>query len=161
MTNQVKELVSILQDQNKIYNALIDLSKELKQAVKDNNIEEVDMLVKVESALSMKFSVKENKRKQLAKAIQETYGIDSESFSLSELKKHLNSEDQRVIEKAQTDLIHSMKTLDEINASNHMLIQSRLDWIDLSMKVLGQSKQKNYTKDKKSAMENKMVDEVI
>jgi hypothetical protein len=29
------------------------------------------------------------------------------------------------------------------------------------MKVLGQSKQKNYTKDKKSAMENKMVDEVI
>jgi hypothetical protein len=160
-SNNVKDLIMILEDQNKIYEALIDLSKEIKESVKANDVKEIDILVKVESALTMKFSVLENKRKSVSKAVQREFEIPEELFNISVLKKYLNKEEIEKIEKAQKNLVESMKNLDEINSSNNMLIKSRLDWIDLSLKLMGESKKQNYNKNRQTEKNSKIVDEII
>jgi hypothetical protein len=160
-SNNVKDLIMILEDQNKIYEALIDLSKEIKESVKANDVKEIDILVKVESALTMKFSVLENKRKSVSKAVQREFEIPEELFNISVLKKYLNKEEIEKIEKAQKNLVESMKNLDEINSSNNMLIKSRLDWIDLSLKLMGESKKQNYNKNRQTEKSSKIVDEII
>jgi hypothetical protein len=55
-----------------------------------------------------------------------------------------------------------MQELDQINSSNNMLVKSRLDWIDLSLRILGKNNiDKNYNKEKKIERETKLVDEII
>jgi|SRR6056297_3273497 len=162
MKNNIAELIEILDDQNKIYGALIDVSKEMKLYIEKNDVKELDMLVKVESALTMKFSLLENRRKSMSKNIRTEYDIPEDSFNMTELKKYLNKSEADKMEETQESLIKSMKELDQINSSNSMLVRSRLDWIDLSLKILGKnSSDKKYNKEKKIERETKLVDELI
>ena len=162
MKNNIAELIEILDDQNKIYGALIDVSKEMKLYIEKNDVKELDMLVKVESALTMKFSLLENRRKSMSKNIRTEYDIPEDSFNMTELKKYLNKSEADKMEETQESLIKSMKELDQINSSNSMLVRSRLDWIDLSLKILGKnSTDKKYNKEKKIERETKLVDELI
>src|SRR6056297_1785249 len=162
MKNNITELIEILENQNKIYHALIDVSNEMKQHIEKNDVKEIDMLVKVESALTMKFSLLENRRKSMSRNIRSQYDIPEESFNMTELKKYLNKSESEKMEETQESLIKSMKELDEINSSNSMLVRSRLDWIDLSLKILGiNSNDKKYNKEKKIERETKLVDELI
>jgi len=162
MKNNIAELIEILDDQNKIYGALIDVSKEMKLYIEKNDVKELDMLVKVESALTMKFSLLENRRKSMSKNIRTEYDIPEDSFNMTELKKYLNKSEADKMEETQESLIKSMKELDEINSSNSMLVRSRLDWIDLSLKILGKNTtDKKYNKEKKIERETKLVDELI
>lgn len=162
MKNNINDLIEILENQNKIYNALIDVSKEMKQYIEKNDVKELDMLVKVESALTMKFSLLENRRKAMARSIKNQYDIPEESFNMTELKKYLNESEAAKMEKTQESLIKSMQELDQINSSNNMLVKSRLDWIDLSLRILGKNNaDKNYNKEKKIERETKLVDEII
>jgi len=160
--NNITELIEILENQNKIYHALIDVSKEMKLYIEKNDVKELDMLVKVESALTMKFSLLENRRKSMSKNIRTEYDIPEDSFNMTELKKYLNKSEADKMEETQESLIKSMKELDEINSSNNMLVRSRLDWIDLSLKILGKNNSdKKYNKEKKIERETKLVDELI
>ncbi len=162
MKNNIAELIEILDDQNKIYGALIDVSKEMKLYIEKNDVKELDMLVKVESALTMKFSLLENRRKSMSKNIRTEYDIPEDSFNMTELKKYLNKSEADKMEETQESLIKSMKELDQINSSNSMLVRSRLDWIDLSLKILGKNTtDKKYNKEKKIERETKLVDELI
>jgi len=162
MKNNIAELIEILDDQNKIYGALIDVSKEMKLYIEKNDVKELDMLVKVESALTMKFSLLENRRKSMSRTIRSQYDIPEESFNMTELKKYLNKSEADKMEETQQSLIKSMKELDQINSSNSMLVRSRLDWIDLSLKILGKNTtDKKYNKEKKIERETKLVDELI
>jgi len=162
MKNNIAELIEILDDQNKIYGALIDVSKEMKLYIEKNDVKELDMLVKVESALTMKFSLLENRRKSMSKNIRTEYDIPEDSFNMTELKKYLNKSEADKMEETQQSLIKSMKELDQINSSNSMLVRSRLDWIDLSLKILGKNTtDKKYNKEKKIERETKLVDELI
>jgi len=162
MKNNITELIEILENQNKIYVALIDVSKEMKHHIEKNDVKELDILVKVESALTMKFSLLENRRKSTSRTIRNQYDIPEDSFNMTELKKYLNKSESEKIEETQESLIKSMKELDEINSSNNMLVRSRLDWIDLSLKILGKnSTDKKYNKEKKIERETKLVDELI
>ncbi|MFO7887194.1 MAG: flagellar protein FlgN [Eubacteriales bacterium] len=162
MKNNITELIEILENQNKIYHALIDVSKEMKLYIEKNDVKELDMLVKVESALTMKFSLLENRRKSMSKNIRTEYDIPEDSFNMTELKKYLNKSEADKMEETQESLIKSMKELDEINSSNNMLVRSRLDWIDLSLKILGKNNSdKKYNKEKKIERETKLVDELI
>jgi hypothetical protein len=162
MKNNINDLIEILENQNKIYNALIDVSKEMKDYIEKNDVKELDMLVKVESALTMKFSLLENRRKAMSRSIRNQYDIPEESFNMTELKKYLNQTEAAAMEKIQESLIKSMQELDQINSSNNMLVKSRLDWIDLSLRILGKNNSdKKYNKEKKIERETKLVDEMI
>lgn len=162
MKNNINDLIEILENQNKIYNALIDVSKEMKQYIEKNDVKELDMLVKVESALTMKFSLLENRRKAMSRSIRTQYDIPEDSFNMTELKKYLNKSEAAKMEETQESLIKSMQELDQINSSNNMLVKSRLDWIDLSLRILGKNNiDKNYNKEKKIERETKLVDEII
>jgi len=162
MKNNINDLIEILENQNKIYNALIDVSKEMKQYIEKNDVKELDMLVKVESALTMKFSLLENRRKAMSRSIRTQYDIPEDSFNMTELKKYLNESEAAKMEETQESLIKSMQELDQINSSNNMLVKSRLDWIDLSLRILGKNNiDKNYNKEKKIERETKLVDEII
>jgi hypothetical protein len=162
MKNNINDLIEILENQNKIYNALIDVSKEMKQYIEKNDVKELDMLVKVESALTMKFSLLENRRKAMSRSIRAQYDIPEDSFNMTELKKYLNESEAAKMEETQESLIKSMQELDQINSSNNMLVKSRLDWIDLSLRILGKNNiNKNYKKEKKIERQTKLVDEII
>lgn len=162
MKNNIDELIEILENQNKIYVALIDVSNEMKLYIEKNNVKELDMLVKVETALTMRFSLLENRRKAVSRTIRSQYDIPEEFFNMTELKKHLNQSEADKMEKTQENLISSMKELDEINTSNNMLVKSRLDWIDLSLRILGKNNpDKKYNKEKRIERETKLVDEII
>jgi hypothetical protein len=134
----------------------------MKDYIEKNDVKELDMLVKVESALTMKFSLLENRRKAMSRSIRNQYDIPEESFNMTELKKYLNQTEAAAMEKIQESLIKSMQELDQINSSNNMLVKSRLDWIDLSLRILGKNNSdKKYNKEKKIERETKLVDEMI
>src|SRR6056297_613666 len=123
MKNNIAELIEILDDQNKIYGPLIDVSKEMKLYIEKNDVKELDMLVKVESALTMKFSLLENRRKSMSKNIRTEYDIPEDSFNMTELKKYLNKSEADKMEETQESLIKSMKFIKKYDCK----IKIRLD----------------------------------
>src|SRR6056297_1272508 len=101
MKNNITELIEILENQNKIYNALIDVSKEMKEQIEKNDVKELDVLVKVESALTMKFSILENKRKAMSRNLRTELDIPENSFNMTELKKYLDKNEAEKMEQTQ------------------------------------------------------------
>jgi flagellar biosynthesis/type III secretory pathway chaperone len=132
-------LINILAEQSKIYTFLIDLSKQMQEAIKVNNIQKIDSLIKVQMALVMKLSSFEKKRVRVAKEISSEINVDPDDLTITEVKTFLEEKQYKSLESLEQELDNNITTLAEINNTNKLLINNGLDLIEFSLNLLGAS----------------------
>jgi flagellar biosynthesis/type III secretory pathway chaperone len=143
------EFLNILKEEQNISKDLLKISKSKTQAIKENDIRGIDSLVKVESALVMKFSALERNRNSLCEIMRESLGLSGADFNMTELKTKTTNENYRYIDDLQKDMKRTLDELQEVGKLNDTLIKSRLDWINISMRVLGRRDEKSNTIDER------------
>ena len=137
------EFLNIMMEEHNICKDLLKISKSKTQAIKENDIGGIDGLVKVESALVMKFSALERNRNSLCTEMSESLGLSGADFNMTELKSKTRDDDYKYIDSLQKDLKRTLDELQEGGKLNDTLIKSRLDWINISMRVLGRREERN------------------
>jgi flagellar biosynthesis/type III secretory pathway chaperone len=143
------EFLNILKEEQNISKDLLKISKSKTQAIKENDIGGIDSLVKVESALVMKFSALERNRNSLCEIMRESLGLSGADFNMTELKTKTTNENYRYIDDLQKNMKRTLDELQEVGKLNDTLIKSRLDWINISMRVLGRRDEKSNTIDER------------
>ncbi len=143
------EFLNILKEEQNISKDLLKISKSKTQAIKENDIGGIDSLVKVESALVMKFSALERNRNSLCEIMRESLGLSGADFNMTELKTKTTNENYRYIDDLQKNMKRTLDELQEVGKLNDTFIKSRLDWINISMRVLGRRDEKSNTIDER------------
>lgn len=153
-------LINVLSDQSKVYAFLIDLSQQMQEAIKTNDIKKIDSFIKVQMALIMKLSSYEKKRIKIAKEISQEANINPEDLTISEIKNHLDEKQFNTLEKLEYKLEENISTLSEINNTNRLLINNGLDLIEFSLNLLGASESVIYDMDGENKR-NQIIDEKV
>jgi|SRR6056297_2174531 len=153
-------LINILAQQSKIYSFLIDLSKQMQEAIKINKIKEIDSLIKVQMALVMKLSSYEKKRIKVAKEIGNEINVDPNDLTITKVKHYLDNKQYQSLENLEAELDSNITTLAEINNTNKLLINNGLDLIEFSLNLLGGSDSVVYNK-QGEVKKNQMIDEKV
>lgn len=132
----INNLIVSLDRQTEITKNLYEISGDIKNAVEENDIHKVDRLVKIQTALVMKFSSNEKKIKNQFECIKNDIGHIEDDISISSLKNYMDKETGSMIEKASDKLLASFGKLTDSSQTNMLLLKSRLDWIDYSLNLL-------------------------
>lgn len=143
------EFLNIMKEEQNICKDLLKIAKSKAQAIKENDIRGIDSLVKVESALVMKFSALERNRNSLCEIMSESLGLSGADFNMTELKTKTTSDNYRYIDDLQRDLKRILDELQEVGRLNDTLIKSRLDWINISMRAIGRRDERANTIDER------------
>jgi hypothetical protein len=143
------EFLNIMMEEHIICKDLLKISKSKTQAIKENDIRGIDGLVKVESALVMKFSALERNRNSLCSTMSESLGLSGADFNMTELKTKTTNDNYRNIDDLQSTLKITLDELQEVGKLNDTLIKSRLDWINISMRALGRREEGKNTIDER------------
>lgn len=158
----INKIINILEKEIEICQGLVDLSKKIRSAVEDNNIEEIDRLVRMEDALTMKFSAIEKSRALLVKEYMIDAGYDGDNYCITELQKYVDKKNAKKLTGIKEKLTNKISELAQLNQTNNMLIKSRLDWINFSLKTLSNVDGKTYdmnndTTNKKDGLINELI----
>lgn len=158
----MNKIINILEKEIEICQGLVDLSKKIRTAVQDNDIEKIDKLVRMEDALTMKFSAIEKSRALLVKEYMLNEGYSGENYCITELKKYVDKKNAKKLTEIKENLTNKISELAQLNQTNNMLIKSRLDWIDFSLKTLNNIEGKTYdinndTANKKDGLINELI----
>lgn len=158
----IKEIINVLNEQNELCENLIDLSKKITSAVKENNIDEINRLVKLEIAETMKFSSVEKDRDLLVKEYMDKKGHKDNEINLTQIKKYVDEDAEASLDEIGDKLSRSIGELYHVNQTNNKLLRSKLDWVDFSLQILNNSQAKTYnSKSKTKPNDTGLINELI
>lgn len=158
----INSVIEILESQAKIYEKLIKHSEQMQKAIIKNDVNEINILIQAETALTMKFSTLEKKRAKLVKQIAISTKYTGDNFNIIEMKKFASTEQVAKLSSLEDRMSKIIIKLDSLNSTNSKLIKNRLDIVDFSLDYLGLANNgiyDNKTKNKKN--QSKLIDESI
>ncbi len=160
----IDNIIDILEKQAKIYQHLIKLSEQMQQAITENNLKNIESLIQVESALTMKFSVLEKNREHLVRKLEQQINYTGENLNIVEIKKHATEQQCLAFDSLESRMSGIILELERLNTTNRMLIKNRLDIINFSLNYLGAGENnkiyENLRKNKLTPT-SKLIDESI
>lgn len=156
----ISKLISVLAEQSKVYLLLIDLSKEMQEVVKVNNIEGIDSLIKIQMALVMKLAAFERKRIEVVNFISQEANIDPNDLTITKIKRYLDETQYQSLEKLEAELHDNISSLARVNDTNLLLINNELDLIEFSLETLGVSENTMYDSSGKN-QQKQIIDEKV
>jgi len=138
MRVSLRELQESLQLTHELYEALIDLAKQKKDCIVQNQLNELTLVMAKESRLLKKMSEAEHARTQAILALQRALGISrGEPLTLTEVARMVTSpEDKTAIEGWIDRLLEQAAKLRELNDLNQALTRQALDFVELSLDLL-------------------------
>lgn len=129
-------LLVILDDEYKIYEEILGVSKQKTQIIVEGKVSELDQMVKVEQALVMQISKIEKKRADLFDKLSQHTNLDKNNWNITELKKIATPEQQTRLQKYQEGMIGMVSELNHFNQLNSKLISNSLDFIEFSLNMI-------------------------
>ncbi len=136
MAGLVSELVLLLQEQTELYENLLALSEEKKDAIIKNNIDELQKVTSVENIIISKNQKLEKKRSIAVSDIALVLGKTENELTLSVLLQIIENQPEYESLKLISDkMLSIIERLKEINENNKMLLLNALDYVDFSLNL--------------------------
>jgi flagellar biosynthesis/type III secretory pathway chaperone len=134
MLNEIllKNLMSVLEQEYKVYEEILKLSKKKTDIIVEGRIAELDNVVKLEQALVAQISRIDTQRELVLNEIVP----EKKDINISELKSYADEAQKKSLEEYQkklTQLIDEMKHVNQLNAK---LINNSLEYIDFSLNLI-------------------------
>ena len=136
MDNLINELITVLDQEARVYENILRMSKNKTNIIVEGKVVELDNIVKLEQSLVLQMGRLEKLREELVEKLAGEIGIKPLEVTISELMKHINSERAQRLKACQDKLSTTVNELKDTNGINAKLIQNSLDYINFSINLI-------------------------
>ena len=131
----VDQLVMALEKEEEIYQDILDLSLNKKQAIIDGDVKKLEKIVNKEKALAMSLIKLDNIRVRIVNEILKENGVDSVE-NITELSEYINPMAKEKILNLKSKLNHVIKKVRNENDLNNDLVKQQLDYIQFNIDLM-------------------------
>lgn len=135
-TALVRQLASILSQENEVYETLSKISGNKTDLIVGGKVVELENIVKVEQSLLLKISKLENEREKLVEKLSELLGKKPEDITISELVSKVGEGESEQLRACQEKMVKTINNLKNVNELNSRLIKNSLQYIDFSINMM-------------------------
>ncbi len=131
----MKELINVLEQENKIYESILKISKEKTPVIIEGKVNELENMTKTEQSLVLQIGKLEDARESILGKVSEELKIKAEEITLSEIIDKVGSEEGQGLKMAQENLVKTINDLKKTNDTNSKLIENSLEYINFSINL--------------------------
>lgn len=135
MDNLVNELVQVLDQEARVYDDILRISKNKTNIIVQGKVSELESITKLEQSLVLQIGRLEDLREGLTKKLSDALGIKMSEVTVSELVKHIGGEQAGKLKDCQgriTGVVNELKNTNELNSK---LIKNSLEYINFSINI--------------------------
>ncbi|HHZ16943.1 MAG TPA: flagellar protein FlgN [Peptococcaceae bacterium] len=142
----INRLTEILSEQKKLYERLLELSRQKQKHLIKNNLGALEEIVAQEEGLVLQVSKLEEGRVACFSCLAGEYGLNAES-TLLEFLQHVAEHHRAQLKKLHEDLSGVLLDLRQLNQENTALLEQSLQFVNFTMDVLSQQSKPLYNAD--------------
>ena len=135
-SEKVNDLMDILEQETKIYEELLKLSKDKIDIIAKGKVIELDEITKTEQALVLKVGKLEAFREKIVNDLSQELRTNPWDLTISELIRYLDKNQAQRFEEYKTKLLNTINEIKTTNELNSKLIQNSIEYINFSVNVL-------------------------
>lgn len=147
------ELIRILQEQQKIYQELLELSGQKQKILIKGDIAALAEITGQEEGLVFQAGKLEEKREQCFAALAEEFDVGPES-TLAEFLPRVDEQSRSMLERVHADFSACLNDLRRFNQENTQLLEQSIQFVNFTVDVLSQQSKPLYNSDKEVKVEN-------
>lgn len=136
MAGLINQLIDVLNQQNEIFENLVELSVNKKNVLIKNNVEALKEITDSESSLVNKNSRLDKKRIQCFKDIASVLNIHDDITLSSLIEIIKNQKEAETLKDIRNKTKNLMETLKKNNDENRQLLQYSIEHVEYSMNVI-------------------------
>lgn len=138
MASLIEELISTLEEENKIYEELIHIAEKKTRIIIKNNLEELQKITEKEQDYVDKINTLEYKREEVVSNVGIVLSRNPKELTLKEIILILKKQpkEQQCLSKLRDTLKQNINRLTQINSQNKALIDESLEIIEFNMNLI-------------------------
>jgi len=136
MRRSLVELCDLLNEQKRILENILELSREERQIIIGNESDKLESVIRLELRELSKLGAIEKKRMELQKTIAAELGLPEAELTVSAIAQHAQPEERETIRSIQTELTELISRHTEINAENRELIKSHIEYSETMLELM-------------------------
>jgi hypothetical protein len=152
MTKSVEQLILTLEKESEIYREILEISTKKREAIRGNQIENLEALAGHEQALVVTLFKLEELREKVLDLILRELKIDHID-NVTQLAQFLLPEERQKVLSAKDELIVLVKNTVDENRFNNRMIEDKLELIEFNIGMLTQMSDDSGKYDKKAVNE--------
>jgi len=153
MTKGAEQLVQTLEKESEIYREILELSNKKREAIKNQEMEQLEHLIHVEQGLVVSLFKLEELREKVVDKIMHDEHIDFVE-NVTQLAQLMRAEDRTHILDAKNKLMVLVKNVTDEVKFNSKLLEDRLELINFNINLLAQTGVDSGRYDKKATDED-------
>lgn len=153
MQEDVVSLISVLDEQIKIYRHLLEVVRKEKEILVAANLDELNENNRAKEAMLIKIRALEVERTRVAAHVAQELGLKGDAPRLLEIANHLPDESGEKLRSIHSVLELLLKRVQEYNRQNEILVQSALNNITGAMNAIKGTLESKATYQKKGEVE--------
>ncbi len=138
MSKSVDQLVQTLDKEAEIYSELLTLSKQKREAIKNQNIDQLEVMVGQEQGLVVSLFKLEEIREKVVDKIMRDEKLDFVE-NVTQLAQLLKSDDRNRILISKDQLLVLVKNVNDETRFNQRLLEEKLALVNINIDLLTQS----------------------
>lgn len=131
----INELANILEQEARVYDSILNISKNKTKIIVEGKVTELENIVKLEQSLVLQIGRLENLREEIVEKCAEQLGVNPSDITVSELVKHLKGGNAQKLKASQQKMASTLSDLKNTNDLNSKLIKNSLDFINFSINL--------------------------
>ncbi len=143
MASLMEELLTVLKDEKKSYDALLELNEPKRKAIVKSQIEDLSKLTIEEERLASRLKNLEKKRLQVLRDMAVVLGKDGQELTVTAMIDLLSGqpENQRALTEARDALVDAASKEHFMNEQNQVLLTQAMEMVDFDLTLLKSMKQ--------------------
>lgn len=151
MASVIQELITVLTEEQQLYEKIIPIASEKKNVIIKNNLESLQEITEQEQLVIDQVTVLEKKRSEVIVNIGILLNRKPEELTLKEIIRLLENQpkEQKQLSQIHDQLKQTVQELKNINIQNKSLIVQSLEMIEFNMNLIQSTRMSpgnNYTK---------------
>ena len=132
MASLMDDLIQVLENENKEYEHLAELSKEKKQVIIDANVPALEKIVDLEQDVASKIQNLDNRRQKVMHDMSVVLNKPGEDFTVDTVIEMLSSQpkEQERLQNVKKQLKTTLDEVRKINEQNQTLLNQALELVD-------------------------------
>lgn len=138
MASLMEELITTLDEEDKIYRVLIPIEQDKTRAIIANDMKSLEDITVKEHDLVDQTTALEGRRERIVTDIATVLGKDPKSMNLKVIAESLQNQpgDRMELQKVHDRLRRTVQQLQDINSQNKMLLKESMEMVEFNMNVI-------------------------
>lgn len=137
--DNLDKIILCLENEKNIYEKLLSLSMEKKDAIIEGKVNELDNFIKLEGNLILEIGKLENERDSAAEDLAKALGCSREDLTISYICNEVKDIRCTQLRQIADSIGSTLSQLKEINDLNGKLIEQSLEYINFSINLISDS----------------------